>query len=54
MVLLLSNVRQEAKKNDFLAENEETGKESTQPDSRNPERLRMGEISTGSAQSGYR
>lgn len=50
MVLLLGSVRQEAKENDFLAENEETGKEFSQKDARNPERLSLGEISRGSTQ----
>lgn len=54
MVLLLGSIRQEAKKNDFLAESEETGKEFTQTDARNPELLRLGEISRGRTQSGHR
>lgn len=39
MFLLLGRVRQEAKKNDFLAENEVTGKEFTQMDARTPKPL---------------
>lgn len=49
MVLLLGSIRQEAKKNDFLAESE-----FTQTDARNPELLRLGEISRGRTQSGHR
>lgn len=49
MVLLLGSIRQEAKKNDFLAESEETGKEFTQTDARNPELLRL-----RSAEGGHR
>lgn len=37
-----------------MAESEETGKEFTQTDARNPELLRLGEISRGRTQSGHR